>query len=71
MSQPIQTNVVCSLGIEVERGPFVREKHLGFLLPSDEGTTLETLDFAFRLSAVYQPFIFGYKKSNLQENGTC
>ena len=25
---------------------------------SDEGPTLETLDFAFRLSAVYQLFIF-------------
>ena len=28
------------------------------MFPSDEGPTLETLDFAFRLSAVYQHFIF-------------
>ena len=27
---------------------------------SDEGPTLKTLDFAFRLSAVYKPFIFRF-----------
>ena len=34
---------------------------ISIMFLSDKGPTLETLDFAFRLSAVYQPFIFWFQ----------
>ena len=51
-----------------------RDKNLNLkqslMFLSDEGPTLETLDFAFRLSTVYQPFIFRLLKKTLSD-GRC
>ena len=41
------------------------------MFPSDEGPTLKTLNFAFRLSAVYQPFISWFLSQHFLRSTLC
>ena len=61
----LNTRPWTSLRILSTQYVYVGRKNAALEVNRDEGNTLETLDFAFRLSAVHQPFIFPFLSLHL------